>query len=303
MESIMGIILSKLFCLYAFILLGYFLGKGKKELNEHTGILSFLAVSVFLPAKVFSSFSTYFTVSYIRNNYTMLLISLGLLLVMHFAGKLVAKLFRSKTEDKGVYEYTVVISNYGYLGYALMEGVFGPEALTDMILFCLPFSLYTYTVGYMKLTGGKVGIKRLLNPVTIASLAGMAFGLTGWTMPEMIDGVLSASSACLGPIAMLLTGLTLSEFSFKRMLGDAKAYGLTAVRLIAVPLFIYLAFTGLGFDALLPSALLMAAMPSGLNTIIFPKNLGRSPELGAKLALISHLASCITLPLWLILLQ
>lgn len=298
----MEIIFTKLFCLYAFILIGYLLGKGKKELTDHTVMLSFLAVNIMLPAKVFGSFSTYFTVSYIKENYQLLLVSLGLLLVMHLAGWLVAKLFRSQGDQKGIYEYTVTISNYGYLGYALMEGIFGSAALTDMILFCMPFSLYTYTIGYMKLTCGKISLKRMLNPVTTASFAGMAVGLSGLVLPEMANDVISSASVCLGPVAMLLTGLTLSEYSVRRMLGEGKVYGMTAVRLVGLPLLVFVSFRLLGFDTYLAPALLMAAMPSGLNTIIFPKNIGKSPEPGAKLALITHAFSCITLPLWLLLL-
>ena len=101
---------------------------------------------------------------------------------------------------------------------------------------------------------------------------------------------------------MLLTGLTLSEFTLGRMLGDGKVYIMSAVRLVAIPLLVFVAFRMLGLEAYLAPALLMAAMPSGLNTIIFSKNMGESPELGAKLALISHVLSCATLPVWLSLL-
>lgn len=294
----MEVILTKLFCLYAFILMGYLIGKFKKGINDHTVILSFLAVNILLPAKVFNSFSTYFTVSYISNHYQLLMVSLGLLVVLHLAGWLVGKLLKGNGIEKGIYEYTVTISNYGYLGYVLIESVFGSAALTDMILFCMPFSIYTYTVGYMKLTG-KVSLKRLLNPVTLASFAGMAVGLVGLELPVIATDIIGSASACLGPLTMLLTGLTLSEFTLRRMLGDVKVYIMTAIRLLLVPLFVYVSFRLLKLDAYLAPALVMSAMPSGLNTIIFPKNIGASPELGAKLALITHVISCVTLPLWL----
>lgn len=298
----MSIIIQKIAFLYIFILLGYLFGKGKKGLTEHTPMLTFLAVNVFLPAKVFGSFSTYFTVDYISDHYPMLLVSVTLLLLLHFVGNLTARLMGAG-EEKGIYAYTVTISNYGYLGYALVEGVFGAMALTDMILFCLPFSLYTYTVGYIKLTGGRFSFKRLLNPVTMASLLGMIVGISGLQKPALVEDLLSACSGCLGPITMLLTGLTLSEYTLRRMLGDKKVYVLTAVRLLVLPALVFGAFKLLHLEAFMLPALLMAAMPSGLNTIIFPKNMGRSPELGAKLALISHALSCITLPIWLMLAQ
>ena len=294
----MDIIIQKIAYLYVFILVGYFFGKGKKGINSHTPMLSFLAINLFLSAKVFRSFATYFTVGYIKDHYKLLLISLALLAVLHLAGKLIAWLMRSG-EDKGPYEYTVTISNYGYIGYSLVEGIFGAMAQTDMILFCLPFSLYTYTVGYIKLTGGKFSFKRLLNPVTMASVLGMIVGISGLQMPNFVSDVLSACSGCVGPITMLLTGFTLSEFSLVRLLGDGKVYIMTAVRLVILPMLVFTAFKLLKLEAFMMAPLVMAAMPSGLNPIIFAKNMDRSPELGAKLALITHAFSCVTLPIWL----
>ena len=279
------------------------MGKLKKGINSHTPMLSFLTVYLFLPAKIFRSFSQYCTVSYISNNYKLLLISLAVLVVLHFTGILVARIFRVEGHEKGVYEYTVTVSNYGYLGYTLIEGVFGGAALTNMILFCLPFSIYTYTVGYMKLTGGKFSIKRLLNPVTIATALGMLVGVVELEMPAVVNNLLSASASCVGPVTMLLTGLTLSEFSIGRMLGDVKVYLLTAIRLVILPAIAFVSFKLLHLEDFLAPALIMCAMPSGLNTIIFPKNLGRSPELGAKLALITHACALFILPVWLMLLQ
>ena len=107
----MQTILSKLAILYAFILIGYFLGLGKKDLLKHTSILSFLVANVFLPTKTFRTFAEYFTTSYLRDNYWMILISLGLLLVLHFGGMLTAKIFRQTGREKGIYEYTIPISN------------------------------------------------------------------------------------------------------------------------------------------------------------------------------------------------
>ena len=49
----MRIVLEQLFVLYVFLCLGWFLGTRKKGLAAQTGVLSFLLVNLFLPAKVF----------------------------------------------------------------------------------------------------------------------------------------------------------------------------------------------------------------------------------------------------------
>jgi hypothetical protein len=100
-----------------------------------------------------------------------------LLILLHFLSIILSKFIGKTNYEKKVYEYSLTISNYAYMGYALMESVFGAEALADMIFFCIPFAIYTYTVGYLKLTQNKISIKRLINPMTVAIFLGIFFGL------------------------------------------------------------------------------------------------------------------------------
>lgn len=299
----MLVVLKQLFVLYAFLLCGWYFGKKKPGLSAQTGILAYVVVNLFYPCKVFDAFSRNFTVSYLLDNYTTVFISVGLLIFLHFLGKLPARFLKRDEFEKQVYEYSITISNYAYMGYALVESVFGAQAMTDLILFCMPFSMYTYTVGYMKLTGSGVDLKRLLNPLTCALALGMAVGLSGLKLPDMVGQLLSVSAGCVGPVSMLLTGLTLSAFSFRELAGDARAYILVALRLVGVPALVFGIFRLPFLTAALPCAVMMAAMPTGLNTIVFPKSAGKSPALGARMAFISHIASLATLPFWLSLLN
>lgn len=298
----MLIVLQQLLILYIFLCLGWFFGKVKKGLADQAGMISFLLVNLFLPCKVFGNFSANFTIPYISENYKTILVSIGLLIFLHFFAKLPSHFLKKSDYEKQVYEYSVTISNYAYLGYALIEGLYGGQALTNMLVFCIPFSLYTYTVGYIKLTGKGNPFKRLLNPMTAAMLIGIVCGLTGLHLPAFLTKAVSSSAACLGPMSMLLTGLVLSTFALKDLLCNVRSYILVALRLIGIPGLIYLLFKGLRLDFALPYALMMAAMPTGLNTIIFAKNSGQSPNMGARFAFISHFSSLITLPFWLSLL-
>ena len=74
-------ILEQIFVLYAFLLLGWCFGRIKKDISDHTQVLSFLLVNLFLPAKVFGSFAKNFTTDYITKNYTTIFISTALLLI------------------------------------------------------------------------------------------------------------------------------------------------------------------------------------------------------------------------------
>ena len=297
-------VLRQLLVLYTFLGLGFFFGRRKKEQTAHTGLISFLLVNLFLPAKVFGTFSKNFTVSYLRDNSVTVLASLSLLAILVLLSLPLSRLLAKSPFERNVYRYSLTVSNYAYMGYVLAEELFGEQGLTDLILFCIPFAIYTYTVGYAMLTGRGVTWRRVVNPMMIAVLCGIVVGLTGLSMPAVLSQVLSSASACVGPLSMLLTGMTLSTVALRELVTDGRAYVFSALRLLILPLIVLgLCLlgerTGLLPPSVLPAAVMMACMPCGLNTIVFPKLVGEDCKIGARLALLTHLFSCFTIPVWL----
>ena len=298
----MLLVLEQLLILYVFVFSGYVIGKLKKEKASHSDILSVLLVNLLLPCKVFNTFSKNFTVDYFKANYTHLFASLILIGVVLTVAFFVSKLLTKHPYERKVYRYSLSITNYSYLGYALIESVFGEAALTGFIFFGIPFIVYTYTFGYALLTGGKDPIKRLLNPITVSIILGMICGLTSLPLPALATKAISTASACVGPLSMLLTGMTLSTFAIKELISNKTAYIFTALRLFIIPGTVFLVCTLLHLDAIKPMALIITCMPCGLNTIVFPRLVGEDCKTGARLALISHVFALISIPFWLSLL-
>lgn len=299
----MQIIFKQLSILYIFLLVGWLVGKFKKDKAPHSDIISVLLVNVFLPCKVFGTFANNVTVSYLADHSKLLLSSVVLLAILSVIAHFVPKLLTKNNYERKVYAYSITIANYAYLGYALIESVFGVSVSTEFMLFVIPFSFYTYTVGYAMLTGGKSPLKRLLNPSTVAIVIGLLFGLLEWKLPDMLTTVVSSASACVGPLSMLLTGITLSTFALKDLLSNKMAYIFSALRLVVIPAVAYFICRVARLDWLAPMVLIVTCMPCGLNTIVFPKLIGEDCKQGARLALLTHVFSLITLPCWLSLLQ
>ena len=220
------------------------------------------------------------------------------MLISYFLPKLLTK----RPYERKVYSYSFVITNYGYLGYVLIEAVFGESVLAAFMFFAIPFIIYTYTVGYALLTGGEKPIKRLLNPITVSIVLGMLFGILKIPMPDVLSKVVSMGSSCVGPLSMLLTGITLSGFAIKELLTNKTAYVFCGLRLLVIPAAAVAVCKLIGADSVLPMILIITCMPCGLNTIVFPKLIGEDCKPGARLALVSHIISLVTLPLWLSLL-
>ena len=297
-------VLKQLLIFYVFIFAGWILGKTKKDAASKSALLSVLCVNVFLPCKVIQNFSTEFTVSYLKNNYVTIIISVSILAILVVLAKFGSHFLTKSPYERKVYEYSLTITNYAYMGYVLVEGLLGVTALTNIILFCIPFSIYTNTVGYAMLTGNGKSWKKVLNAPTVAIFIGIFFGLTGIQIPEVIMKAVNMSSACIGPVSMVLIGLVLSTFTLKDLLPKARVMIFMALRLVVLPLAVFGICKGLSLiftlpPAVYPSAVIVAAMPCGLNTVVFPKLVGEDCKPGAQLTLYSHLFLCASLPLWL----
>ena len=295
----MQIVFKQLSVLYIFLIAGFLIGRIKKDKASHADILSVLLVNILLPCKVFNTFANNFSVEYFKANYILPLAALVLLSVLVVVSRFGSRLLTKHKYEQKVYMYSFAITNYAYLGYALIGSVFGEAVLAQFMLFAIPFIIYTYTVGYVLLTGGKKPLKKLLNPITVAIVLGIIFGLTGLKVPDVIGSAVSAASACVGPLSMILTGITLSTFALKELVTDKTAYIFSAIRLLVIPAIAYTICRGLRLELLAPMVLIITCMPCGLNTIVFPKLIGEDCKPGARLALITHVFSIATLPFWL----
>ncbi len=300
-------VFSQVFTLFVFIATGYMLAKIGIVKSQNCKILSSLLVYVFCVGNAFKAFSTQCTVEYIKEKYVLLIAGFTVLMVlaftMHFAGKLFSK---DKFEQK-LFEYSLVLANYGYFGYVMVENLLGPEALIDFMMFCLPANFYVYTYAYCILTGNKASPKRLLNPVMITILIGAAVGLTQIPIPAVITNISVSASACMGPTSMLLAGIVMSDFKPIELLKRKSTYVLCALRLLVIPFAIGGAvmfagkalgvYNSASFKAIFTCIIFFISMPCGLNTIVFPRLADKDCRPGASFAFVSNILALATIPL------
>ena len=289
---------QQLALLFAFILIGFFFGRRGIVSADHAKALSAVGVYLFLPCTIFNSFSKSFTVHNLRLYAPLFLGSLVILSVLALLARPLSRRLTPDTYRGDIFYYSMVIPNYGHVGYAMAEGLYGPEGLLLLILFSLPVSLFAYTKGYSLLTKQPLTFKKLGNPVTMSLFAGLLFGLSGLKLPELARTFLTKSAACMAPVGMLLAGITISQYPFKKMVADPRCYLVALVCLAVVPVAVALVLRAVTDNtALIRTAVLFYSMPCGLNTIIFPKLLGEDCSAGASLCLLSNTMALVTIPL------
>lgn len=302
----MSVIFGQVAILVTFCLTGYILCKTKLVNPEHSKPLSVLLVYIFFPCMSFNTFSTKFNMTYLSTQWPLIAISVGMLAVMVVIAKLFCIPLRSKGYEKNVNEYSMTTGNIGYMGYPLVEAVFGQTVLLDCMMFGLPMSMYIGTVGYNMLTAGK-GEKtiweKIFTPSLIGILIGCVVGITGIWLPAPVYKIAQMGNNCVAPVSMLLTGMAISQFPIKELLSNWKVYVICAVRLLLAPVVALLLIKVTGLTIALIPAVALYAMPCGMNTIVYPKLVEQDCRLGAATVLISTALSLLTIPIWFALLQ
>ncbi len=295
----MASIFEQVFILFAFGLAGFVLSKAKLVEGNKVGLLSILEFYIFMPCVTFQTFSQRFTMAYLQEKYSLLLISTGILLVLELFARLVAPRLSKDSYQRLVYRYSLIIPNFGFFGYSLMQGLFGIDGLMDMMMFCLPMTIYTNTVGYMVLTNqsGRLSVKKFLTPSIIAMILGSIVGITGFAIPNVIDLLVGKSAACMSPISMLLAGIVISQYDLKDLLTNKQAYLICALRLLVIPAAIFGILSLAGLQIAMLAAIVTYCAPCGLNPIVYGKLAGQDCRSGASLTLISTLLAMVTIPI------
>lgn len=296
----MGIILGQVFVLFAFSAIGFALARCGIAKSEHADLLSKLLVYVFLPATTFKTFAQNCTVAYMKESYGLILASLVIVVVLVVLTRLGTRIFCPRSPEREVYDYSVVIPNFAYMGYAFTEALFGALGLMNLMLFALPVLAYANTIGYMMLSKKKATLKNLfLNPLMLSMIVGALFGILGLGayVPDFLYTLLGNASACMAPVSMLLVGLVISGYKLTDLFRLRAVYVVSVLRVIVVPLAVGAVLMLFKDEVLLRSALLFYAMPCGLNTVVFVKNAGGDCRPGAALALVSTILACATIPL------
>ena len=292
-------VFQQVLILAIFVAAGYLAAKLRIVNREHSGILSSLLVYVFGAANVFKSFAINFNRTYLFENYTLVLISTAIMLVLCVLAFFMAKMFSKKSYERRIYEYSFVVPNFSYMGYALAEALFGSLGLTNFVVFSIPFFVYVFTYAFAVLTKRGVDIKKLINPVTVSMALGIVVGLLELPISDIpvFYTVIDKASACMAPTSMLLAGIVISEFKLKDLFGNYKIYVLSLLSLIVRPLLVGGVVSLFGNPTLTSVAILFYSLPCGLNTVIFPRLVDEDCKIGAGIALVATLISCITLPI------
>ena len=289
--------------MFTCIVIGYVLNKLKLLPENADTVLAKTETYVLVPALNISTFMNYCTVESLSSYRPFLTVSVILITVAISIAIPLSGMFTKDSYQRNIYKYALTFGNFGFLGNAIVPIILGEEFLYPYLLFTLPLNAMCYIWGLSLLVpaGNSNNIfKNLLNPCVISIGIGAVLGLTGMqpVIPSFAKLTLSNLSACMGPIAMILTGFVAAKYRIGDLLNKPFVYLATLFRLILLPVAFLAVLVLLGIDALIIKMCLFAyATPLGLNTVVFPTAYNKDASTGASMALISHTLCVVTIPL------
>ena len=296
--------LEQMAFLFSLMLFGYVLVRAKILDGNAAGVLSKLESWLFVPALVMGTFISKFTVDILQTAGSLVLFSFAIMVVILPLSILVPKLCTKDDFKQRIYTYGLAFSNFGFMGNAVVAALY-PELFFEYLIFVIPLWILIYMWGVPVLLvsdGGnqtlKSRLKNFANPMFICMIIGMLIGLSGIKLPDWTLNVIDTCGSCMSPVAMLLTGMTVAKMNFKKVLSDKSIYIITAIRLVVIPLAMIAALFFLPIPRVFfVCAVCSVAMPLGLNTVVIPAAYGKDTSTASGMALVSHLLSCISIPL------
>ena len=139
------LLLQQMIVLFFMMLLGYYVRKKEFITDITCKQLSWLVVNVANPAMIISGSVN--SESVIRGNELLRTLALAIMLfaVMIVLSRLLPLLLGVNRNDHGVYSVMLIFSNIGFMGFPLINAIYGGEALVYAAVFQIPFNVIYFS--------------------------------------------------------------------------------------------------------------------------------------------------------------
>lgn len=221
----------------------------------------------------------------------------GMAAVAYFAAKLCGGTF----DEKKLSEYSMFFANCGFIGFPIVESLYGSRGLFYGAFYVVSFHLFVWTWGIMLLARGREDIKLtprkiILNYGTLPCMIGFALFCLNLPLPAFVRDFTSYLNGICTPIAIIISGANLSRRSIPAMLKNKNIYYVNFVKLILMPVLVSCVLKLLGLpEYMIVFGGIMAAMPAPAVVTMFGEMYGISPGYAAEIVGSSTLLCTLTI--------
>ncbi len=293
-------IITQMAVLFIIMAIGYAANKFKVLTGESNKLLSKLVLNVAMPCTILNSVLSGETTATGRDAAVFMLIALCSFALFFILAAPLPKLLRAEKNDRGMFRFMVVFGNVGFMGFPVIQSIFGVGAVFYVTIFNIVFSILCFSLGIMMISGKgeKVNLRLLINPTMIASILTVILFYWKPAVPAVLSEALGLVGQLTTPSAMLIIGSTLGSIAFKAVFGAVRIYPVAIVKLIIIPVLTWLALRLFINDALMLGVItVLSAMPTATNAAMMSMEYGGNEKLASKGVFLTTLLSIATIPL------
>ena len=293
---------QQLLVMVLFLLLGFVLFRTGVISPAGSKDLAALLVKLIIPAIIVNSFCT----AYSAERLVSLGQSLVLAALLLALAVLTARLLYPK---KPIENFSAAFSNAGFMGIPLVSAVLGSEAVLYIVPFVALLNLLQWTYGVDVICEQRAGLslrKLLWNPPMVAIGIGLVLYVlgAGTALPTVLATTLQGVCGLNTPLAMMILGIYLARENPATLFTQPVLYGVSAVRLLLIPLLSLMVLWIVPAPADIKLAVLIcAAAPVGANVAVYAQLHGKDHTYASKLVVLSTVLSLATMPVLIALAQ
>ena len=276
-------------------------------LSAKTGLISSAAnkdlskfiLQVVNPVVIFMSYQTELKPELVKK----LLLTFGLsalAMAVMLAG---AYLFIRPKNGKNteIERFSSIYSNCGFMGIPLVNALFGMEGVFCLTAFITVFNLTVWTHGVILITGEK-DVKSVLKVLRSPTMIAIGLGLLAFflkiRLPEIPSKALGYISELNTPLAMVVSGVTISETNLLSIVKKVSIYKVCFSKLILLPFILSVIFLAFPVDEQVKMTVLVAAAapPAAMCTLLCVRS-GKDSLYASEIFTAGTILSVITLPI------
>lgn len=290
--------------IFGLIMAGYVLTKFHALSADARKPLSNLLINFILPCNIITSFLIEFHQKILLDCLAILIVSICIQIFAIIS----SKYFYPKTDEKKlpVLRYATIVSNAGFMGNPIAEGLYGSQGLLYASIYLIPLRAVMWSYGVTCFTGirDKGVLKKILtHPCIVAVFLGIILMVTQITLPAGLEQTLRYAGNSNTALSMIVIGNILAEVKASEIF-DLKAWWYCLVRLCIIPILVFIGCYFAGIDEMVKQvSVVLSAMPAAATTAILASKYDGDAHFAAKIIFLSTLLSMISVPLLCILMN
>lgn len=297
-----GLIVSKMFMLLILLVIGYICAKLNITSEEFNKDASKVAINVFFFAMIISSVANKdipMTGGELVFGIAMMFVYILISIVIAY---LTPKVLRIKDGDIGMYQVLVGFMNTAFIGFPVIQALYGDESVFYASTSGIPFNLAIYSIGVIMLCknrdeGMKLSFKSIMTPPLIATFISILIFAFKIHVPGIIVDTCDLMAGAAIPLSMFVVGSSLGDVPIKDAFTDKRMYVLSFIRLIISPLIVWLILKPfISNPVMLGTIVILAATPMPVIATILGIQYGRDGVESSKGIFLSTVLSMVTMP-------